>query len=381
MPIKFKAAASGDLEIELYDVIGFWGTTAKDFSARLKAAKGKNVTLRINSPGGSITDGTAIYNLLKQHNGTVTAHIDGMAASMAGVIAMAASHIIMPENSLIMIHNPSVVGEGESEDLRKMADLLDKMKENLISAYEAKSGQTRKTIGEWMDEESWFTAQECLDLGLCDEMIGMQEAAACARYSEYFNSSKRFAAIARKIPPVIPNGGQQNQPNNKTMKVYTAEEAQALAERVASLEREQTSQASAHATALTNAKNAALQEATTAVTAKENKRRNDIIVLRNKYNKDGDLNDITVTALAGETTPEAFKDLVLDAVQSRATTTAQKPGAKNKDNASNSDEGEDGDAVASFIKKYKACKSDRDRRILVRENRLVAKQAMRQIEE
>lgn len=378
MPIKFKAEASGDLEIELYDVIGFWGTTAKDFSARLKAAKGKNVTLRINSPGGSITDGTAIYNLLKQHNGKVTAHIDGMAASMAGVIAMAASHIIMPENSLIMIHNPSVVGEGESEDLRKMADLLDKMKENLISAYEAKSGQSRKTIGEWMDEESWFTAAECLDLGLCDEVIEMMEAAACARYSDYFNSSKRFAAVARKLPPVIPNGGQQkNQPISTNMKVYTAEEAQALAERVASLEREQTSQASAHATALTNAKNAALQEATNKVKADENKRRADIVALRNKYNKDGDLNDITVTALSGETTPADFKDLVLDVVQARATTTAQKPGGKGGNGKDDSDES--GDPVANFIKSYKACKSDRERRILVREDRVTAKIALRQI--
>lgn len=378
MPIKFKAEASGDLEIEMYDVIGFWGTSAKDFSSRLKAAKGKNVTLRINSPGGSTMEGTAIYNLLKAHPGKVTAYIDGMAASMAGVIAMAASHIVMPENTFIMIHNPSVLGEGESDDLRKMADLLDKIKENLVSAYEAKTGKSRTIISEWMDDESWFTAAECKALGLCDEVTTALEAAACAKHSAYFPGNKRFAAFAPTLPPIIPNGGQQIKPNkDKTMKVYTAEEAQALAERVANLEREQTSQATAHATALTNAKNAALQEATTAVTAKENKRRADIKALADKYDKDGDLGKITVTALSGDTTPEAFKDLVLDAVQSRVTTNAIKPGKAKEDGK---EEGT-GDAVADFITAYKACKSDRDRRALVRSDRLLAKQAMRQIEE
>lgn len=369
MPIKFKAQASGDLEIELYDVIGFWGTNAKDFSQRIKAAKGKNITLRINSPGGSVTDGTAIYNLLKQHTGKVTAQIDGIAASMAGVIAMAASTVIMPDNTFIMIHNPSAFGDGESEDLRKMAELLDKMKENLITAYEAKSGADRKDIAKWMDDTSWFTAAECLELGLCDEVVNSVEAAAFASACDYFPG--RFVNAAKPIPPVTTNGGQENQPQNTMTKEEQAA-FDAANGKVATLETAATNSAKAHASALENATATALQTATT----NENKRKADIKAIAAKYNVKGDLDAVTIEALSGVTTPEAFKDSVLEVVAKRGTKPAQRADVtttgknKGKDATAEDEELSEED---KFIADYEACKNDRDRMTLVRSNRALAR--------
>lgn len=368
MPIKFKAQASGDLEIELYDIIGFWGLTAKDFAQRLKAAKGKNITLRINSPGGSTMDGSAIYNMLKRHDGKVTAHIDGIAASMAGVIAMAASHIVMPENTFIMIHNPSVMGEGESDDLRKMAELLDKIKSNLVTAYASKSGADPKDIAKWMDDESWFTAAECLELGLCDEVIASVEAAAFVSATEYFPA--RFVAV-QKITPAIPAGVQENQPNN-TMTVAEQAAFDAANAKVVTLETAQTNSAKAHATALENATNAALQTATT----NENKRKADIKAIAAKYNVKGDLDAVTIDALSGTVTPEAFKDSVLEVVAKRGTKAALKPGATGatggKDDVVDETETEE----EKFIKQYNACKSDREQQVLVSKNKPLARRAL-----
>ena len=131
---EFKALENGATEIYVYDEIGFWGITAKDFARDLKELDPKGeINLRINSPGGSVTDGIAIYNLLKNHKAKVNTFVDGLAASMASVIAMAGDTITMPENALMMIHNPWGGAMGDADELRKTADVLDKMKTALVN--------------------------------------------------------------------------------------------------------------------------------------------------------------------------------------------------------------------------------------------------------
>lgn len=174
----FKNATDSEVEIYLYDEIGFWGTGAKEFIAELRQHAGKHVHLRINSPGGEVIEGTAIFNALKRHAAGVTVHIDAMAASMASVIAMAGNPVFMADNALLMIHDPYTFAEGTSDELRKSADLLDTMKGNLVRAYTGKTGLPEKEIEDMMAEETWLGATEAVALGFVDAIEDGIEAAA-----------------------------------------------------------------------------------------------------------------------------------------------------------------------------------------------------------
>ena len=178
----FKSSdQSGEVELSLYDEIGAFGIGAKQFIAELKEYKGQHVHLRINSPGGEIVEGSAIYNALSRHEGGLTVHIDALAASMASVIAMSGDPVYMADNALLMIHNPWTLAAGEAKDLRKQADLLDTMKSNLIRAYQKKSGMEEKAISKLMDEETWLDAVEAVALGFVDAIEDGIPAAASAK--------------------------------------------------------------------------------------------------------------------------------------------------------------------------------------------------------
>lgn len=165
-----KAMSGGGASIDIYGEIGYWGVSASNFRSDLKElGKVSTLDIHINSAGGSVTDGIAIYNMLKQHDAQVTAHIDGLAASMASCIAMAADKIIMPANALMMLHNPWGFASGDAEDIRKYAEILDKMKAGLISAY-ARSGLGDDEIAAIMDEETWYTGSEAVEAGFADEL-------------------------------------------------------------------------------------------------------------------------------------------------------------------------------------------------------------------
>ena len=172
---------SGEVELSLYDEIGSFGIGAKEFIAELKEHKDEHIHLRINSPGGEIVEGSAIYNALTRHKGGLTVHIDALAASMASVIAMSGDPVYMADNALLMIHNPWTLAAGEAKDLRKQADLLDTMKSNLIRAYQKKSGMEEKAIAKLMDEETWLDAVEAVALGFVDAIEDGIPAAASAK--------------------------------------------------------------------------------------------------------------------------------------------------------------------------------------------------------
>ena len=165
-------------EISIYDEIGGWGVTAQNFMDALDAlGEVETIDLRISSPGGSIIEGNVIFNAIKRHAANVTVYIDGMAASMASVIAMAGDEIVMAENALLMIHNPWTVSIGDSEQLRKDADLMDKMKSAIINAY-GRSNYDAAELEELMNATTWFTAKEALDAGFIDRIDGALNAAA-----------------------------------------------------------------------------------------------------------------------------------------------------------------------------------------------------------
>ena len=131
--------SDGEAELSIYDEIGGFGVGARQFIEDLKTLKGRHVHLRINSPGGSVTEGINIFNALRRHQGGLTVHIDAMAASMASVIAMAGAPTYIADNAMMMVHNPWTFTMGDADELRRTADVLDKMRASLLRAYTAKT--------------------------------------------------------------------------------------------------------------------------------------------------------------------------------------------------------------------------------------------------
>ncbi|QJD60763.1 Clp protease ClpP [Pseudomonas sp. gcc21] len=176
---SLKAIAKGQAEVLLYDEIGMWGITAQQFARDLKALGDLSlISLRIHSPGGDVFEGTAIYNLLKNHPAKVEAHIDGLAASMASVIAMAADTIYMPENAMMMVHKPWGIQGGDADDMRRYAELLDKVESTLISAYVTKTGKPEEDIKALLKSETWMTGREAVEAGFADQITEPLQAAA-----------------------------------------------------------------------------------------------------------------------------------------------------------------------------------------------------------
>ena len=176
---SLKALARGAVEILLYDEIGAWGITPQQFAKDLKALGDvKLINLRIHSPGGDVFGGHAIYNLLKAHPARIEIDIDGLAASMASVIAMAGDVVRMPENAMMMVHRPWGIQGGDAEAMRRYSELLDKVEDQMIQAYVAKTGQTPDAIKTLLKNETWMTGREAVEAGFADQVTEPLAAAA-----------------------------------------------------------------------------------------------------------------------------------------------------------------------------------------------------------
>jgi len=198
---EFRAQARG-AEIVIYDEIGAFGIAAKAFLDELKAlGPVAELTVRINSPGGSVFDGVAIYNALKRHEARVTVCVDGIAASIASVIAIAGDEIVMPENAMLMLHDPSGLVMGTASDMRAMADALDKMKAGMVAAYRDKSGRDDAEIEALMAAETWLSAQEAVELGLADRVEEPVRMAAHFDLSRFRNTPPQLAASLTSSDP------------------------------------------------------------------------------------------------------------------------------------------------------------------------------------
>lgn len=169
-------------ELWIYDEIGAWGIGALDFIAELNAVESLKIDMHINSPGGNVFDGAAIYNAIKRHPATVTTYIDGLAASIASVIALAGKKVYMAENAVYMMHNPWGLVMGNAEDMRKQADVLDKVRDTMLGAYVSKSGKTQDEVKALLDAETWMNSDEALASGFVDEISGKMDLAACAKF-------------------------------------------------------------------------------------------------------------------------------------------------------------------------------------------------------
>lgn len=197
----YQIKAQGeDAEVLLYGDIGQgWfeeGIGAKKFVDDLKSlGKIRNLNIRINSGGGSVFEGLAIFNAIDRHSATKTVHIDGLAASIASLIAMAGNKVVIADNAMMMIHNPFGMVLGNAKEMRAVADSLDKVKEGMILSYQRKSKLSEKEISTLMDDETWMTAKEAIRYGFVDQIgEGMRLAASV---------SSKFIPKYKKTPVML----------------------------------------------------------------------------------------------------------------------------------------------------------------------------------
>lgn len=157
-------------DLYIHDEIGGWGVYSTDLIRELMTITTDTIKVRINSPGGDVFEGLAIHNALRTHPATIKTYVDGLAASAASFIFQAGEQREMGEYTQLMIHNPSALVWGESEEMRKMADLLDKLRDTVANLYADRSGQDVEQFVEMMGAETWFNASEAVDFGLADSV-------------------------------------------------------------------------------------------------------------------------------------------------------------------------------------------------------------------
>ncbi|WP_431897912.1 head maturation protease, ClpP-related [Nonomuraea sp. bgisy101] len=167
---KVTATEGGGAELMIYDEISYWGVCATDVAAALASISG-DLHVRINSPGGDVFDGLAIYNMLIDYPGQVTVTVDGLAASAASFIAMAGDRVVMNRGSQAMIHDASGLCWGNAADMKAMAALLDQVSTTLASIYAARAGGDIDTWRTYMRDETWYTAEAAVEAGLADELV------------------------------------------------------------------------------------------------------------------------------------------------------------------------------------------------------------------
>jgi len=169
-------AAESDNTISIFDVIGqdYWtgeGVTAKRIAGALRAIGDKDVTVLVNSPGGDMFEGLAIYNLLREHKGEVTVKVLGLAASAASVIAMAGDNIQVARAGFLMVHNAWILVAGNRHDMRDYADYLEPFDRSMADLYSARTGIEFKSMQKIMDAESWIGGSDAVEQGFADALL------------------------------------------------------------------------------------------------------------------------------------------------------------------------------------------------------------------
>ncbi|MCC2249084.1 Clp protease ClpP [Virgibacillus sp. AGTR] len=188
----------------------------------------ETINLYVNSPGGSVFEGVTIHNMLKRHDAKVIAHVDALAASIASVIIMAADEIRMPSNSMLMIHNPWTFAIGNSAELRKQADDLDRIGKSSMQSYLDKAGEklSEEKLQELLDAESWLSAEKAFEYGLCDVVEEANDMAASIS-KEFL---QRYKNVPKQLQLVVDDS--KNKISQKEMKLRQkiADEAKAQSE-------------------------------------------------------------------------------------------------------------------------------------------------------
>ncbi|MBQ6737240.1 MAG: Clp protease ClpP [Synergistaceae bacterium] len=224
MDWKFTGQLNNNAEILLYDIISsihneeIGVTNAKHFNDEIKALGNvESITVRINSIGGDVYQGIAMYHSLKMCNAKIHVIIDGIAASSASIVAMAGDKISMPENSLLMIHNPYSGFFGDVNDLQTAVEALARMQECFVGIYQSKTGLVKEKILALMNKETWLSADEAKNLHFCDEIIDAVDMVACADKNSVI--VKTFTGSARMKKEIAPKNLEIKEEKNKMEEV------------------------------------------------------------------------------------------------------------------------------------------------------------------
>jgi len=202
---KIKAAVNGATEILIYNPIGesFWDetTSAKNFIAELGAIDSPNITIRINSIGGSVIDGIAIYNAIKRHPSEITTVNDGVAASIASVILMAGDKVQMADNAQVMIHAPMTYAGGNEQDFEQAIEMLASFRESMAIAYADKTGKDKQVYMDLMADgkDHWYSAEQALSENFIDEITGGLAIAASLDIGAIQAQLKDFYAVKQPV--------------------------------------------------------------------------------------------------------------------------------------------------------------------------------------
>ena len=184
-----------EAEVYIYDEIGKFGVSASEFANELRGIKANKITLHINSPGGNVFDGITIYNTIVNHKATVAVIIDGVAASAASFVAMAGDEVVMAPHSQMMIHEAQGIELGAADDMRKMADVLDKSSDNIASIYAQRTGGSTEEWRARMKDETWFSDSEAVEVGLADRVDGEDGEVVAARMAARAEAKGRVVNV------------------------------------------------------------------------------------------------------------------------------------------------------------------------------------------
>lgn len=204
-PKTFEVKAESDADeatIYLYDAIDpWWGVDAQSFVTALQGIEASTIHLRVNSPGGDVFEARAIKTALEQHKASVKVHIDGLAASAATFIAMAGDEIEMAQGSFFMIHQAWSIAMGNANDFRDTANLLEKIDSQIVNDYAKRTKQDTEQLANWMQAETWFTADEAKEHGFVDSVFEAEKPSnVIYDLSAYKNAPKMEAKPEPKGP-------------------------------------------------------------------------------------------------------------------------------------------------------------------------------------
>lgn len=201
--VRINASADDtEAEILIYgDIGGGWwdeGITGESISNQIANLDVDTIHVRINSGGGLVFEGLAIYQALARHDSKIVVHIDSIAASIASVIAMAGDEIRISEGANLMIHKPWSGMWGDADAFRKEADVLDQLQAGLVNIYEARTGAKRADLESWVNAETWFLGQAAVEAGFADVVVPAKKkkAAASAMLNHFRNTPQNLLASA-----------------------------------------------------------------------------------------------------------------------------------------------------------------------------------------
>ncbi|MFC5528479.1 head maturation protease, ClpP-related [Cohnella yongneupensis] len=220
MKWKMKKLQAKAAEIMIYGDIStyesWWddsAVTPQKFNDELKALGDvEEISVRINSNGGSVFAGVAIHSMLKRHAAKITVYVDGIAASIASVIAMAGDEIVMPVGSMLMIHNPWTIGMGNAKDFRKLADDLDTIGASMTDVYVARTGIDRDELTGLLEAETWLSANQAVERGFATRVEeDSQPIAASLRGNKAVINGIEMDWSKFKNAPILPAGEPNEQ--------------------------------------------------------------------------------------------------------------------------------------------------------------------------